>query len=297
MAKIAIVGAGAIGTVIAAWLHSTGRHEVRICTRTPFDDLQVITPEGPLEARLRVHTDPGTVDIVDWVLVATKAYDVESTLPWLRRLTGSTTRIAALQNGVEHLRHFREFSASAGIVPVIVDIPAERTAPGRVHQRRTGGMIVPDGEGGRAYIDIFSGTPFAVTSTSDFQSAAWRKLAINCAGAVNAITLRPAGISRDPAVANLMKDLVSECILVGRAEGAELRDELQDEVVRGYQDGPADAINSIHADRSMNRRTEWDARNGVIVRLGEAHGIPTPLNRFVATILRISESEPVIPAP
>ncbi len=289
MAKVAIVGAGAIGTVVAAWLHSVGRHEVRVCARTPFDGLKVITPEGLLEARLRIDTDPRTVDPVDWILVATKAYDAESTLPWLRRLTGSTTRIAVLQNGVEHLRPFCEFSASAGIVPVIVDVPAERTEPGRVHQRRSGSMIVPDGDGGRAYIDLFAGTPFAMTATDDFQSAAWRKLAVNCAGAVSAITLRPAGISRDPDVADLMRELVSECILVGRAEGAELPDELKDEVVRGYQDGPADAVNSMHADRSMNRRTEWYARNGVIVRLGEVHGIPTPLNRFVATNLRISE--------
>lgn len=290
MAKIAIVGAGAIGAVVAARLHSIGLHEVRICARTSFDDLKVITPEGLLEARLRVDTDSGNVDTVDWVLVATKAYDAESTLPWLQRLTGSTTRIAVLQNGVEHLRHFRDFSALASIVPVIVDIPAERTGPGRVHQRRTGSMLVSDDEGGRAYIDLFSGTPLVVTSTDDFRSAAWRKLAINCAGAVNAIALRPAGISRDPDVANLMKDLVSECILVGRAEGAKLQDELRDDVVRGYQDGPADAVNSIHADRSTNRRTEWDARNGVIVRLGKLHGIPTPLNQFVATMLRISES-------
>jgi 2-dehydropantoate 2-reductase len=39
------------------------------------------------------------------------------------------------------------------------------------------------------------------------------------------------------------------------------------------------------ADRLAGRPMEIDARNGVIVRLGEKHGIATPLNRMAAGVL------------
>jgi 2-dehydropantoate 2-reductase len=37
------------------------------------------------------------------------------------------------------------------------------------------------------------------------------------------------------------------------------------------------------------RTMEIDARNGVIVRKGEKHGIPTPLNRMVVALLQAVE--------
>jgi 2-dehydropantoate 2-reductase len=48
---------------------------------------------------------------------------------------------------------------------------------------------------------------------------------------------------------------------------------------------PADSINSLHADRLAGRPMELDARNGVIVRLGQKHGIPTPANRMAVALI------------
>ncbi|MEG3181475.1 ketopantoate reductase C-terminal domain-containing protein [Sphingomonas sp. LT1P40] len=85
-----------------------------------------------------------------------------------------------------------------------------------------------------------------------------------------------------------MHALVVECIAVGRAEGAQLDDALADRVVAGYRADPADAVNSILADRLAGRPTEADARNGVIARLGAHHGIATPLNDMADRIIRLS---------
>lgn len=104
-------------------------------------------------------------------------------------------------------------------------------------------------------------------------------------GVVSALTLRPAGVVDEPGIAALMEGLVAECVAVGRAEGADLSDDLPGRVVDGYRAGPADAVNSIQADRMAGRRTEIDARNGVIVRLGARHGIATPLNAAAVALL------------
>ena len=287
MTSIAVVGTGAVGATIAAWLIADPALDVTLCARTPFERLRVETPAGTLESGPTLLTDPDDVTPVDWVIVATKTYDAVGVAHWLDRLVKHGTRVAILQNGVEHLSRFPHLDRER-IVPVIVDIPAERRAPGDVVQRRTGSLTAPAGPTGEAFAALFAASPIELRLTDDWLTAAWAKLAINCAGVVSALTLKPAGVAHDPDIAELMRGLVRECIAVGRAEGALLGDEVADQVVDGYRSGPADSINSIHADRLAGRETEIDARNEVIVRLGAAHGIDAPLNRMAAAIIRAS---------
>ena len=90
MARIAIVGPGAIGGVLAAWLSSTGQHEVTLCARRPLEgELRVETPSTALVARPRVLTDPKQTSPVDWVLVTTKAYDAAGAATWLPGLSAA----------------------------------------------------------------------------------------------------------------------------------------------------------------------------------------------------------------
>jgi 2-dehydropantoate 2-reductase len=138
---------------------------------------------------------------------------------------------------------------------------------------------------GEDFARLFQKAGLEVTLTSDFQTAVWRKLAMNCAGAISALVLKPAVISHRPAIADIMRSLIRECIAVGRAEGASLDDSLMDSVVNAYRNAPADSINSLHADRIAGRPMEIDARNGVIVRLGSKHGIPTPVNQMIVALL------------
>ena len=285
MTRIALIGPGAVGGTVAAWLAQNPGHAVTVCARTPFETLAVETPEGPIKATPRVATSPAGLDAVDWVLVATKTYDTEGAWPWLEALVGPGTRVAILRNGVEHLAPFEGWIDTARLVPAVVDIPAERSAPGRVLQRRNGWIKVPAGAAGEAFAALFAHTPIDVQAVADFTTQAWRKLALNCAGAVNALVLKPAGIARDEGAAEVMRALVRECVAVGRAEGADLADDLPDAVVAGYRAGSPDSVNSLHADRAAGRPMELDARNGVIVRKGAAHGIATPANAMVVALL------------
>ena len=124
-----------------------------------------------------------------------------------------------------------------------------------------------------------------VESVSDFLTAAWLKLCLNSVGALNALTRKPAGLLRDEAMGRLAVAMVAECIAVGRAEGAQLSDSLGEEILAHYRAHPPDAVNSLLADRLAGRRMETDARNGAVVRKGEKHGIPTPLNRMAVALL------------
>jgi 2-dehydropantoate 2-reductase len=191
--------------------------------------------------------------------------------------------VAIVQNGVEHRERFSPFLNREKMVPVIIDCPAERRADGNVLQRGVAKMRVEDGE--TEFAGLFRGSLASVEQTSDFLTVAWQKLCINAAGAISALTMKPAGVLRDEALGHVATEIVAECVAVGRAEGARLDDRTPQLVLDGYRSGPPDSINSLLADRLAGRRMEIDARNGVIVRLGEKRGIPTPCNRMAVALL------------
>ena len=290
--RVAIIGPGAIGGTIAAWLSESSRvAEVILCARAPLDRLVVETPGGRvIEASPRVVVDPDQITSpVDWVLICTKAYDVAGAAKCFGPLVGPETQVAVLQNGVEHVERFTPYLPANRILPVVIDVPAERTAPGRIQHRRDGTIVVPAGAAGEAFVGLFAESVIVSSTTEDFLTLAWTKLALNCAGAVNALTGLPGGVVRSPGVADLMRGMVRECVQVGRALGAELGDDLPDWVVERAETSPPDSVNSLLADRLAGRPMEWDARNGVIARLGTHHGIATPLNAMAATLLSTME--------
>lgn len=285
MPSILLIGPGAIGATLATWLAQDDRNDVTVAVRTPIDSLEVTTPEGVIRAKPRVLTDPAQARHVDWILVTTKAYDSESAAAWFPGATGKHTRLAVIQNGVEHVARFEQHFERERIVPVMIDLPAERTTPGHAIQRRAAKMVVPAGRNGADFIKLFAATNFDLSQTDDFTSAVWRKLCLNSSGAVSAVVLKGAVISRHEGVAELMRNIIRECIAVGRAEGATLADTIPDEIVDSAQRAPPETENSMVADRRAGRPMEIEARNGVIVRLGKQHGIETPMNALMVALL------------
>lgn len=284
MSRILLIGPGAVGGSVAAWLCEVG-HDVTLAVRTGFSNLAVETPGGRT-----IHSQPKILSHVsgpieaDWVFVAVKTYDAAAAAPWLSALA-TPAPVAILQNGVEHVTRFSPWLPKDRILPVMVDIPAERDAPGVIRQRGSGMMRVPIGHLGHEFVGLFAGAELDVAEVEDFTTTLWRKLCINAAGAVSALTDQPGGVAWSEPGAEVMRTLVRECVAVGNAEGAKLDDSVAQDVVDHYRKAPRDSVNSLHADRRAGRRMEWDARNGVVSRLGRAHDIPTPVNDTVSGLL------------
>jgi 2-dehydropantoate 2-reductase len=285
MARIAIVGVGAIGGVTAALLQQVGGHELLLCTRRPLSGLSVETPDGIVNVHGTFVNDPSEAVDVDWVIVATKAYDVAGAAKWLERLRSNGAPVAILQNGVEHRERFAPYVATEKILPVMVDCPAERQAPERVRQRGVMHLKVPDNAIGREFVALFAGTSADATVAPDFLSVVWRKLCFNSAGVLSALVLQPAGVVRGDALGEVALEIIRECAAVARAEGAHLEENVADVVLAAQRAAPADSINSMLADRQAGRPVEIDARNGVIVRLGRKHGIATPANSMAVALM------------
>jgi 2-dehydropantoate 2-reductase len=287
--KIGVIGPGAIGGTVAAWLGQ--KHDVFVGARSSFEELRVETPSRVFVTRPVVLTDPERAPTVDWLLCATKTYDVPAAASWFARSRRSETPLAVLQNGVEHVERFASHVPREQILPVVVDCSAERVASGHIVQRSRGTLLVPDGELGREFVELFAHTELVVAVTDDFVSESWKKLCLNAGGAVSAVLGAPTNVARHVGVADLVRGVVLECVRVGRAEGARLDDELVDEIVERQARATDGSFNSLSRDRRAGRPMEIDARNGVIVRLGRKHDLATPLNAMLVALLEAVQDD------
>ena len=285
-AAAAVVGVGSVGSVFAAALQESGQAATVLCARSRRD----VAVQG-LDGRVTALTAPMLTSPAEvrgpagWVLLAVKAHQTAGAAGWLGALAGPQTTVLVLQNGVDHRDRVAPIAGPAAVLPAVIWCPAEPAGPGLVRQRGPARMIVADGADGRSAAALLAGSRVQVELTADFVTAAWHKLTLNVVAALMALSARTAEIFRNEPVARLAERLAAECVAVGRAEGARLEDELAAEVVDRLARGPAGAGSSILTDRLAGRRLEWEARNGVVQRLGARHGIPTPVTDVIVPLL------------
>jgi 2-dehydropantoate 2-reductase len=290
MTTITLIGPGAIGGTAAIALAESAAHDLTICANQSFDRLVWTRSDSGAERSFpaKVATSPRDATPADWVLLAVKSHQTESAAAWLRATVGPNTKLAVLQNGVEHRARVAPFiPAGTAVVPVVVQLPAQRTAPGRITTYGPALFIVGDDEPCRAFASLFDGTFMKVQTDADFRTREWEKLCLNAAsGSLTTLTMDPDCIARVPELRDLARRIIDECVAVGTAEGARFVDGYAENLAAMLASRRGNRGNSMFYDRRDGKPLEWDARNGVIARLGAKHGIATPVSATLVPLLR-----------
>jgi 2-dehydropantoate 2-reductase len=291
--SIALIGPGAIGATVAAYLHAAG-HSVLLCGHTPRESIEVRPDDhDPIVLPGPVHTDPAEVDgPADVVFLAVKDTQNEQAGAWLARLCDKNTVVCALQNGVEQVDRVGRFCPESTVVPAAVWISSEVQPDGWVRVRNGVRLVLPDSEAAKTLADLLRGAGVTIELDPDFPTAAWRKLLVNAVVGFMVLTGRRAGIFRRDDVAALARRYMAECLAVARADGANLGDEVVDEIVGLLGQSPPDVTTSMLTDREANRPLEWDIRNGVIQRKAAAHGLATPISDVLVPLLAAASDGP-----
>ena len=103
--KIAVVGAGAMGSIFGARFHQAGHETVLVDVAQSLVDtinaegVTVVRGDDETVTRVPATTDPATVGPVDIVVFFTKCYHTSSAAESARPLVGPDTAVASLQNG------------------------------------------------------------------------------------------------------------------------------------------------------------------------------------------------------
>jgi len=289
---VAVIGPGAIGTVVAAALRERGLAPA-LYGRTARENLELIVDDERIVVPGPVRTDPQGADgPVDLVFLAVKATQIEDAAPWLAALCGADTIVCVLQNGVEQVASVEPLANGALVLPAVVWFPAQKRSDGAVWLRAKPRLTVPEGEAGRRVAEALRGSRCAVETSRDFALLAWRKLVQNAVAGLMALAGRRSGMFRRDDVARLALAYAQECVAVARAEGALLGEEVPQEILATFQASPEDLGTSILTDRESGRPLEWQIRNGVISRLGRTYGIPTPISDVIAALLAAASDGP-----
>ena len=171
-------------------------------------------------------------------------------------------------------------------------ISSEIQPDGWVRVRNQPRLVLPDTEAAATLAELLRGAGVTVELDPDFSTAAWRKLLVNAVVAVMVLTGRRGGAFRRDDVAALGRRYLAECMAVARADGANLGDEVIDEIVGMLAQAPPDITTSMLTDREANRPLEWDIRNGVILRKAAAFGLSTSISEVLVPLLAAASDGP-----
>lgn len=283
--RIAVIGAGAIGSYVAAGLTRAG-HRVTLCVRSPLERLVVETGGVPYIVPADILTSSADAAIADWVFIATKNQDTAGAAPWLKVMVGEKTRVVLLQNGVEGPDITRPLVGDATILPTIVYISAEKVSRGRVVHFFGDTLEAPQGRDADALADLLAPGGIRVNGQADFTTAAWRKLILNITlNPITALTMQRFGVFQEPAIQALAGEIIREAALVANAAGARFADaDVADMIAHCARLNPQGGTSMLY-DRMAGKRLEYEYLNGSILRYADRFGLAVPYNRAIYALI------------
>ena len=293
--KIAVMGAGAVGCYYGALLARTG-HAVTLIGRAhhveaiQHDGLLLETMTFSERIAVAASTRAEAARDAQIVLFCVKSTDTYAAAAELAPYLDASAIVLSLQNGVDNAERLSRQLAQE-IVPVAVYVASEMAGPGHVRHRGRGELVIGDTRRIDILCSLFEQAGIPIRVSPRIADELWAKLIVNCVyNALSGITRLPYGIlMQEPGVPETMDAILSECLAIAKADGIAIPDGIRDAVFDIAHTAP-NQISSTAQDLIRGRRTEIDHLNGYVVARGLAHGIPTPLNQLLQTLVKLEEA-------
>lgn len=317
--KIAVIGAGAIGGLLAVRLALSG-HAVTIVDQGAHleairkSGLKLVHHDGKEELARDLSAVASCADagLQDLVLLALKAYTIAAVAPQMRALLNDETMVLTLQNGLPWW-YFQNFSGphagyrlksadpsgvieqnieSHRIIGCVVYPAGEILAPGVV--KRLEGDRFPVGELDgtesvrvKGVSEALIGAGFKAPILNDIRSEVWLKLwgnmSFNPISALTHATL--SDICQEPATRELAADMMHEAQTIAEKLGVTFRAPLEKRIEGAEKVGQHKT--STLQDVEAGRAVEVDALIGSVIELSELTGTPAPASRAVHALLKL----------
>ena len=295
--KIAIVGAGAMGSLFGALLTEAGLDVWLLDIWEPH--ISTMKQKGlsvQREAQTRVvkvnaTTDPSQIGMVDLVIVFVKSYHTASAAKTARELAGRRGVVLTLQNGMGNTDIIAQAIEPRRIIAGTTSHGATLIGPGTILHAGIGPTTIgmwadSDQTQANKIAAIFNKAGIKTEVVEDVRSVLWTKLLINVG--INAITaltgIKNGQILDLDATKELCRRAVEEGMAVAKAQGIKVKDDMVEQVFR-VAGATASNRSSMGQDVDRKRQTEIQAINGFVVREGGKLGIKTPVNQTLTALI------------
>jgi len=301
--KIAVVGAGAMGSIFGARFTQAGHETVLVDVAAPLveainaDGVTIVRGEEETTTRVPATSDPAAVGVVDVVVFCVKCYHTPAAAELARPLVGPDTVVASLQNGWGNGDVLAAAYPAEQITLGVTYHSGLVQGPGRVvHPAEqptiVGSFIDGASDGADRLAQALNDAGLEANVVSPVRPEIWKKLILNAATLPTAaLTGMHAGaLTACDDTHALVSETAREAVAVARAQGYEI--ELQERVDAIHsllaKAGPSKA--SMLQDFEAGRRTEIDVINGAVVKAADETGVAVPLNRALVGLVKGWES-------
>ena len=301
--KLAVIGAGSMGSLFGGLLSTTGSEVWLIDIREDHvraireAGLSLETDQGTKLLQPRATTDPAAVGLVELLIVFVKASHTAEAMQAARPLIADDTLVLTLQNGLGNAETIAQTVGPERVILGVTYEGASTVGPGHVvHQVKGRTVIGPSvgapGQRIKAAAELFRRAGLPTETSADMVHIVWSKAVINiAANALTALTgVTLAQIIEFPETSAVLRQTIDECLQVTRALGIRLE----------YDDDPQGHIqrhlrqvghfkSSMLQDFEHARKSEIEALNGALVQHAQRLGLAAPVNELLTRLVQTIE--------
>jgi len=303
--KVAIIGAGAMGSLYGGRLSAAG-HEIWLID-VIGDHIDAVLDEGliieeknadglyedVLYKNLNATMDPAAAGQADLVIVFVKSIATAAAVQSCRALFGPETVALTLQNGLGNIEAIEGVIGNGNVIAGTTAHGATMIAPGRIRHAGIGMTVLGELDGrltGRVQMisRTFSEAGLETSLSQNILGLVWDKLLVNVG--INALTALTGRFNGELIERRELEEILELAVAEGKAvaDGKGITLNYKDPAAHAKDVCKATAENrsSMLQDMINNRATEIDMINGAIVREGRLLGIMTPVNIVLTDLVR-----------
>ncbi|HEX3956529.1 MAG TPA: 2-dehydropantoate 2-reductase [Trebonia sp.] len=306
MARVAVLGAGGMGSAFAAYLARDG-HDVQIIGRGgPHIEaiarvgLTVRPPTGPEYAAAvtaRVHGSQAPPASADLLIVLTKTFDTGPAAESAAHALSPDGVVVSLQNGLGNDEQLATVFGGERALVGVTTVGAARQEPGVISlsaMTAAGRTLTEFGltgvcagaARGAELAGLLTAAGLPAVFRPNVEAALWGKLAMAVMSPVSAVLQRTVGqVWRHAAGRELVRQMFDEVVQVAAAEGVLLNAESAWTHAVSTFEGTGEHYTSMCTDVMLGRPTELHSMACEVARRGARRGLDLPAHQVVLRML------------
>lgn len=304
--KFAVIGAGPVGGIVAAFL-ARGGYEVTLCDVVQSLLEPALNPGILLEgadnfqarvARITTRIDDLAADPPDVIFVTVKATALPLLASVLEKFVSEGRYFVSWQNGIDTERVLSQSLGAKSVMRAVVNFGSVPVGPSHIrlafhHRPHFLQELDPvSKEAAIGICNVLTECGLDTHHTDQIRNMVWSKTVNNsCMNPVCAVTGKTMfEVMNDPILVNLVDSLLKEGVAVARANEFALGPDYYPFCVDYIKDAGHHKPSMLQ-DIEAGRRTEIDFINGKIIEYGARAGMPTPYNTTLRALVKALESK------